>query len=516
MITTGRNAPVGLSGAGVDMGALGESLASWPSSDKYPIVIGPGLSLAYISAIFRLSLNGYRSQYVDLLDEMLEKDPNAFSVLSKRVTSLCTGTIQLVPARKDDPISKEICDVCTEQIACIPDLMQHIAMLSWATYYAMVGLETHWARDGQTWFPERLSFIHSRRLAFPVSGSWDLYVWDSGDAVSDLSPRSALAKRSVRGIRIADAPGKFIIHSPQIRGNYPTREGLGRQLAYWMALKLVASRNAPKYLEQFTRPLPEGVYRTGNEGSGRQATDDDKLDAKAALSAMGAGSLTSWLHPDSIALNLRTPDPGSSPKMTFGEWISICNSEINKAVLGGTLSTEVGSTGGNRALGQEQGKGERKLLKFDAALMAETLRRDLVSWIVRLNFPKAKLSDVPRVKVHIEDDPDPIQIIERAAKAASAGAVVDGDAMCEQAGVKTIATGDLKGRRLVPMWQSRKPEAFDQDLAARAHAIVELYPVTPSPAVAQPDSGTTDTDDADTADDTQGDEPTNDAGDEPD
>ena len=462
-------------------------LAPWPSVDKGQgqLVIGAGLSLSYISSIFRLSMLGYRQQYVDLLDELLEKEPHGFSVLQKRVLSVATGELQLRPSIDGDAKAEEICKACTEMVNAIPDLAQHLGALAWATYYAVTGTETHWQRDGRTWFPERLSFIHSRRLSYPISGSWDLYLWDLGammggplgmPSLSTLGPRpNPAAKQSLFGLRIADAPGKFMIHAPQIRGNYPIREGLGRQLAYWFAMKLIGTRKAPAYLQRFAEPWPEATYSTGEKGAGRPAGDDDIADAKVAMKAMGAGSLANWVHPDTITMKLQGPD-GTHPAITFAEWIAICNAEISKATLGGTLSTEVGHGGGNRSLGDTQKKSESLLINYDAKLLAATVKRDLIAWMVRLNFPGVHDRYIPHVKIHCDDAPDPLKVIEKNSKAASAGMPVDADAVAKEAGITLVKDGDLTARRMYPILGQKDPAALDADLAARADAIAKKYP----------------------------------------
>ncbi len=457
-----------------------EPLAPWPAIDRYPIVIGPGLSLAYISSIFRLSLVGYRQQYVDLLDELLEKEPHGFSVVSKRVLSVAGGQLELTPAEDVDDseveLAKEICKACTRAVRAIPDLAQHLAALSWATYYSLAALETHWEADAHGfWAPARLSFVHSRRLAFPVSGSWDLFIWDQGNIGVPSSYGTTPTTSGTYGLRVKDFPGKFVVHAPQIRGNYPTRDGLGRQLAYWFALKLIATRGAPQYLERFAKPWPEAVFKTGTDGNpGRPASKEDIDRAVTALKEMGAGTLASWVHPDTVELNLKTPDQGR-PKLTFREWIEICNAEISKAVLGGTLTTEVGSTGGNRALGDTQKKGELTVYKQDARMLADTLRRDLVSWIVKLNYPGFERL-TPCVSIHVEDPPDPTKIIEKAAKAAACGMPVDADAVARQAGVPLVEAGDLEARRLAPYGILTDPAAYDLDLAARREQVSKEYP----------------------------------------
>lgn len=454
-----------------------EILAPWPATDKQSIaVIGPGLSLSYISAIFRLSLLGYRQQYVDLLDELLEKEPHGFSVVSKRVLAVGDGDIHLTAA-DDSRKAKTIAEACTATIRNIPNLSQHLSALSWASYYALSGCENHWRRDGAQWIPERLSFIHSRRLAFPVANSWDLYVWDQGLVQAFQTYGQAPTNKVGSGLRIADYPGKFIIHAPQIRGNYPTREGLGRQLAYWFALKAIATRGAPQYLERFARPWPEAKYATKDgDKPGRPASKEDIEAAKAALVAMGAGTLSSWVHPDTVTLDLKTPDGGKSAKITFKEWIEICNAEMSKAALSGTLTTEVGASGGNRALGETQQQGEVRLFKSDAKMLAETIKRDLVSWIVRLNYPRDWPHRVPNVEIHVGDKPDPMRVLEKAEKAATIGMPVDADAIGAEAGVPLIKSGDTKARRLV-VYSPVDLTHVDEDMAQRREQFGPDEPV---------------------------------------
>ncbi len=487
------------------------AIAPWPAIDKYgPLVIGPGLSLAYISTIFRLSMGGYRQQYVDLLDEMLEKDPHAFSVLSKRVMGVSGGRLLVTPAKTeagslDEELATEIARVTGDMIAAIPALEERLTELAWALYYAIGGEEIHWVRDGRGWMVDRLSLVHSRRLSYPVPGSWDLYVWDQGQALADWGASTPAARFG--GFRIADAPGKFIIHAPQIRGGYPTRNGLGRQIAYWMALKLVASRGAPIYLERFARPWPEATYATETTAEKRVASTDDIAKAQAALSAMGAGSLSSWVHPDTITLALRTPDNGSAAKLTFPEWIALCDGQTSKAVSGSTLGTDVGQTGGNRALGETQRKGELQLYKHDAGMLGSTLKRDLVGAIVRLNFPSAPARLYPQIQVHVGEDVDPMVIIERGARGAAAGMPVDADALGKEAGVTLIKPGDTKARRLFPVAAQKAPEQFDEDLAARADAIAKKYPpATTEESTTQPSGDGEDDEDEDTETDNAGQE----------
>lgn len=458
-------------------------LAPWPLIDKYPVVIGPGLSLTYISSIFRLSLTGYRMQYVDLLDELLEKEPHGYSVLMKRILGVAVGELNLKPAKcakkkREQKKAQEIAEFCATALEDIPDLRQHLASLLWANYYALSACEIHWKPAGATgWLPARLSFVHSRRLSYPVSGSWDLYIWDQGQVRPFDYGFGSPTNDNLHGLRIGSFPAKFITHAPQIRGGYPTREGLGRQLAYWFAYKSIAAGGAPKYLERFSRPWPEAEYATSSDGKPVMADKEAIDSANAALKAMGAGNLASWVHPDSVKLNMRTPDgsTGGTGKITFGEWIGICNSEISKATLGGTLSTEVGTTGGNRSLGDTQKRGETKVLQYDAALLGDTLKRDLITYIVAFNFPGFEHL-VPTLEIQVEDSPDPLMLLQRAKVGVEMLMPVDADKLAAQTNIPLIEPGDEKARRLIVAKPYDGVGGVDLDIARREQEVRTAYP----------------------------------------
>lgn len=469
-------------------------LAPWPQIDRYPTVIGQGLSLQYVGSVFRTALVGYRQQAVDLLSELIEKDGHAFSVAHKRVLAVAGGKLELVPvelpataSQAETTMAQEVCDFCSVRVRAIPNLVQHIAALMWSTYFGVTACESHWDKIEGEWQVTRLSNVHSRRLAYPDQFAWDLYVWDQGNV---LLPYGMSPTNGIYGLRVADYPGKFIVHTPELRGEYPTRDGVGRILATWIVLKLIATRGGSQYLERFAKPWPEATYRTTDDDQPRAANDEDKDAATAALNALGNGSLSSWVHPDSVKLDLRTPDTGSTGKLSFAEWIGVCNAEESKATVGSTLTTEVGSTGGNRALGQVHEQGEMRIAQYDADGIAETLKRDLVAWLVRLNFPPAAMKYVPQVKIHVGPEPDPDAIVDRAARGAAAGMPVDADKVAQQAGVPLVAPDDENARRMLPL-SPVDILAINPELGAQATEIAKarmdaMPPPEPMPAPGKP------------------------------
>lgn len=429
-------------------------LAPWPHIDRYPTVLGSNLSLSNITNAFRVAQTGYRQLYVDVLNELLEREPHGFAVLSQRILTVAGGRVEITPAEcpeSDQATAEEIADACNRMVHAIPDLAQSLAALLWAIYHGVTAQEISWGK-GQYWHPTRLHFIHTRRLAYPDQFSWNLHIWDQG-MVMPPTWGGRYPTEAMFGLSITDYPGKFIVHTPQLRGEYPTREGLGRELAYWFAIKSIASKGAPAYLERFAKPWPIGYYATSDkEGEHRPADDDDIAVLDAALAALGTGTMNGATLPDSVKVALEGNGGKGRPVLTYAEWITICNAEISKVVLSQTFTTESGKFG-SRSTADTGEQAQLRNATYDATALAQTLRRDLVSWIVRLNWPD-KMHLVPEVAIHIEDEPDAMTRLELAVKAANVGMPVDADAMADELGLPLVPKPkgeEDKPRRLVPL-----------------------------------------------------------------
>jgi phage gp29-like protein len=430
------------------------ALAPVPINDRFPLVVGQSLSASYIASCFRLATTGYRLQYVDLLNELLEQDAHLFSVLQKRILSTANGRLEIVPAKlskghKDYDRAKKAAEYCQAEIDRIPDMAQTVAGLLWGIYYGLSASEIFWNRDSKNgWRIDRFGFIHNRRLAYPDYQSWDLYVWDQGQVLGWDSPWGISPTNSgTFGLRVASYPGKFLVHAPQLRGDYPTRDGIGRETSIWALFKRIGGRGASSYLERFAKSFFDVSYVTGKDGKPREANKEDIALAARIAATLGPGSGSLASHADSIQINAKSFDGGSSSKLTWQEWIQLCNAEMSKAVLGGTLGTDVGKGGGNRALGEVQERGEVDIEKYDATTFGQSFKRDVLTWLIRLNHPEW-LDVVPSVLVHIDTDPDPKQLVDVAAALAKIGGPVDLDELAEQTGIALVPNDekDEKGQ----------------------------------------------------------------------
>lgn len=432
-------------------------IAPWPSLDKYPIVLGSNLTLAYLSSVYRLSQTGYRREYVDALDELLERDPHCYAVLAQRIFAVAGGRFGADAAQCDETEHEKALEIARAYEQCmlrIPDLRQALASLLWAIFYGVSANEIGWYRDGQYWGIERLYWIHSRRLNYPDPSSWSVRIWDLGFVYGwegfGMQGQKGPGSLAGYGIPADDYPGKFITHAPQLRGDYPTRDGLGRELAYWMAIKGMAARGAAQYVERFGKPWPIATFTTGDpdtDGKPRAATNEDINIANAAIQGVGAGNLGGAVLPDSIDVEMLGPGAavGNAGKLVHVQFIELCDAQESKTVLGQT-DTTTSNTSGSRAKSQVSKKGTIELYRYDAACLCDTLKRDTAYWFTHLNYPGLEhLTPTPRI--YVDEDPSADELAPIALVAVQCGLPVDADKLADKLGIPLIEDGDTKARR---------------------------------------------------------------------
>lgn len=452
----------------------GAPIAPWPLIDRYPTIIGSGLSLAYLSTCYRLALTGHRREYVDALTELLERDPHLYAVLMQRVMTACGARIVLLPRDQKSPRCIKIAAEVQKIVDGIYGLRQALATICFSgIYYGLGACEIDWEptttplRRGQTvgWIPKKLRFIHSRRLNYPDPGSWDLRIWDMGQ-VGALD--KAYKTIQTYGLKVEDYPGKFVVFAPQLHADYPTREGVGRIVGFWSALKVMGARGAAQYVERYAKPWAIATYSTTNTGIPRaaeaSAQNNDVGAATAALAALGTGSLAGAAVPDSVKLTLQQI-VGSRSAIGHKDWIDICNREMSKGVLGQTDTTDGGSSG-SRARASVMKQGSNQIARLDVMLLADCMQIGLIDTIVRLNYSKADYEKRPILSLAVDPEPDPFGVVKLASEFAASGAPVDADEIARTIGIRLVDKKDKKARKLVPVKPMEavllNPDLFDQ------------------------------------------------------
>lgn len=353
--------------------------------DRYQRRLGGGLTPQTITSVQREADTGNMTLWADLLDEIRQGDPHLHGDLQKREMSVSGAEFEIrLPASASKREGARALRLCQDAVEAFEVEAGTLAMgfratvqsLLSAVYHGRAAAEVVYARDGRYLLPRYVYPIHARRLSWSNERDWRLYVYDAttGDTRFARFP----------GVPCNDSAefprGKLLVHTPRIFGTYPTREGLGRALVWYSAFKRWTVRDWIAFAEWAGRGLRVGKYATGRDPKNDGRANDEDVEAlEEALQAMS--STVATVIPDVTDLEVIE----ASDNQVHQELVKLCNGEMSKAILGGTLVSDPGDRGA-RSLGEVHLRAMTQLLAADAECIADTLRRDLFAPLVRLNL----------------------------------------------------------------------------------------------------------------------------------
>lgn len=293
-----------------------------------------------------------RGKGLKLYDEV-DRDAHAGSVLQTRRLAVASKEWEVLPAEEQGR-GEKIADFVKAALSNI-GLTGTIGELMQAVLYGFYAAEVMWTATGGNWLPAKLIAKHPRRFVFTDKRELRL-----------LTPSSMIDGEEV-------PQRKFVVFSWGDSDN-PYGKGLGQKLWWPVWFKKNGIKFWLVFLEKFGNPTPVGKYPPGT------APDQQK----ALLEAIEAiQNETGIKIPANMAIELL-----EAKRSGDGSYESLCkyfDSQISKAVLGQTLTTEISGTG-SYAAAQTHEEVRQDLVKADADALCEMLNATLVRWIVDLNF----------------------------------------------------------------------------------------------------------------------------------
>lgn len=497
------------------------ALAPWPQVDRYPIILGSRLTFEYIGAAQRIAMTGYRQQWVDLLRELIRRDPTAVANLSARILATAGGRVKVVSAaasfKSDDAgqamrervaavreaaglspslpemtederiLADQIAAHVQRQIDALSRKPQILNQQLWAIYYGVSGNENFWERTPSEWRLTGLEYLHPRRLSYPDQNNWHPHVWDQG-MVLPTEPWGQYPTSQPFGVDTCDYPFKFLIHTPELLSGYPTEDGLGFVLAWFLAAKTMGVRSYMQFIERYAKPGTVAKYNTSHsDGKPRNATDEDIALARDIVQKMGFGGLPGAAIPDSITLELFGPaamkgGSGTADPKTFAEY---CDEQIARAIRT-TSGLQGGQKNGNRSAMETMMKDANRVAFYDAMGLSATWTRDIAKPIAALNYPSLERL-CPAVLIHVDDEPGPEVMLDRIERAAKVGFPIDADKAASVVGLSELlaARGDTEARILYPV-KALEDKPGDED-ATVEEQTQEQQQAAPSAGIAEED-----------------------------
>lgn len=299
-----------------------------------------------------------RGKGVELYREVL-RDGRSYTVLQKRARALIARDWEVEPASQE-PVDVRAAEFIGRMLQRIRFDRVTLNMLD-ATLMGFSGQETVWERDGFEVMPRFIRKIDQRRIVFDV----------------DWKPRLLTMENMLDGIPWPDR--KLIVHRfDEHDGSDPYGFGLGRILFWHVLFKREGVGFWLKALERFAIPLPVAKYPTGMLPADQQRLLD------ALSGAIAGGSLAV-----PIGTEIDFAKAALSGQLTHEAWCRYWDEQTSEAVLGESLTTNIGGNG-SRAAAETHRDVKDELIDGDADMVAATLQDTLIRWAVEYNVPDAQ------------------------------------------------------------------------------------------------------------------------------
>lgn len=328
--------------------------------------IGGSLTPLDVSAIMREADTGRMARLMDLANEARQKDCHLQSILATNEESI--AGLPWALELPDDAKLKErkAADWIEQQLRSCRSFSRFVAHHAGAVYYGHAVSEILWAKvDGGRLAPVEFCPIAPRRF---------LYEAEEGR----LCWCDENAGMPYPGVDIRAAhPEKFVVSQPRVNGDVPCREGLVRVLMWAALFRNWALSDWLKLGEIAWKP-----WRTASYGKDQSGDDEiDEIIAKLEqMSSTGVAVL-----PETVKVSVEWPKGAPVGGGMHKDLFTLIGSEMSKATLGQTLTTEQGERGA-RSLGEVHDEVRKDLRENRSGSVAEDVTRDVVERMYRLNF----------------------------------------------------------------------------------------------------------------------------------
>jgi phage gp29-like protein len=395
-------------------------MASVSIIDRYSDYPSDGLKPATLAAIFKAADQGDVYQQAMLFEEMEEKDTHLSAELLKRKNAVNSLDFDILPydegaqqnlyRRKSKPKSDQVVDFCKEVIFGLESFEDALFDLLDAIGKGFAICEIVWGTDGRRNIVEGLNWVHQKRLTF----------------VDDMVPK-LITQENLMGEVIP--PFKAVYHRHKARSGYDTRAGMTRVCAWMYLFKNYAIKDWVAFMDVFGMPLRLGKYEPGAS----TADKDALIAAVRSLGSDAAGIISKSTEIEFVEAQTRS---GENPFSALGDF---CNREMSKAIIGATLTTDVG-TSGSRALGSVHNDVRLDIVKSDCWSLANALRNQLLRPLVGYNFGWE--TPVPWFRFFLQEPEDQKTVSEVYLNLAKAGQPISVEHISDRFGIPLPEAGE--------------------------------------------------------------------------
>lgn len=423
------------------LGGVRQILADHPSA---------GLTPQRLAQLLRAAEDGDATAYLELAEDMEEKDLHYLGVLSTRKRQVAQLDIT-VDAASDSAEDVKIADFVRSLISS-DDFEDTLFDVLDAVGKGYSATEIVWDMTEREWRPAKLIWRDPRWFAF-----------DRNDGQRLMLRIEANEEGGETGVNVGLrplSPFKFIIHRHRAKSGLPIRGGLARAVAWAYMFRNFAVKDWVAFAEIYGQPIRVGKYHPG-------ATDNEKRALLRAVAGMGTDA--SAIIPNSMVIELLGDQARRDTGDLYEKLAKFLEQQISKAVLGQTGTTD--AIAGGYAVGKVQNDVRGDIERADAKQLAATLGRDLARPAIDLNFGPQKA--YPKIRIGRPEAVDMDKMATVLARLVPMGLRVETSVIRDKLGLPEPAEGAevLTPPAAPPSpFDALSPPADKEAIAARAAA----------------------------------------------
>ncbi|NCC91701.1 MAG: DUF935 domain-containing protein [Opitutae bacterium] len=337
------------------------TLAAAPLADAWREYVAAGLTPERLAAVFREADLGDVRRQAELFEQILEKDAHLIGETGKRENAILDVEFQVTPA-SDDARDKRVADFVTDFLADQTDWPDVQVAMQEAVGRGYSAMEIHWDVSSGQAVPSSFESLEQKRFLFQDEAG---VVSKTPRLITDASPMGDIIPA-----------WKVLMHRYGGKSGHPTKSGIYRVCAWMFLFKNYAIKDWVVFCEVYGMPLRLGKYSPG-------ATEDDKSALIQAISTLGSDA--AGIISKSTEIEFVEAAKGTASADLFKLLASFCNAEMSKALLGQTLSAEVGDKG-SYAASKTHNEVRLDLVRADSRALAATIRQQVIQPLVGFNF----------------------------------------------------------------------------------------------------------------------------------
>lgn len=385
-----------------------------------------GMTPARLGNVLRASEEGDPVSYLELAEDIEEKDLHYLGVLGTRRRAVAQLEITVEAAEDKDPWI-EHADFIREWLRR-DELEDELFDMLDAVGKGVSVVEILWETSEKQWWPKRLEWRDPRWFGF------------------DLVDLRTIRLRGDDGQLQPLAPYKFISTTINAKSGIPIRGGLARPVAWAWLFKNFAIKDWVSFLETYGQPMRVGKYPPGS-------TADDRRTLLRAVSQLGHDA--AGIIPDSMSIDF-VAAAAKGDGALFRDLADFLDQQVSKAVLGQTGTTD--AIAGGYAVGKVHDQVRTDIQQSDAKRLAVPINRDLVKPIIDLNFGPPKDGKYPRVYIGLPDQTDMTKLMPLVEKYVGMGGRVSAAVIRDKLG---LPDPDPEEELLKPAAKAPAPAAGD-------------------------------------------------------